>query len=170
VIDEHSQRQYQVRFDWGGMGAATVGADADVVIWVDALGASEAPENAVRASLRERTAVARWVVEQQGAKGDRFFVAVIAAGEPRADGSLRFALEDMLAAGGIIDALADVGIDYCSPEAAAVAAAYAGLRSATGHLIGASASGRELAAAGRRAEVDAAIEVDAVAGFDPHTA
>jgi 2-phosphosulfolactate phosphatase len=85
---------------------------------------------------------------------------VIAVGEPRADGSTRFAVEDLLAAGAVIDALADAGIDYCSPEAAAAGAAFTGLRNATGHLIGASASGRELAAAGRRADIDSAIDLD----------
>ena len=98
-------------------------------------------------SLRNARAVARWALEQQGDKGDRFVVAVIAAGEEREDGSMRFALEDLLGAGAIVDALADVGIDYCSPEAAAAASAFTGLRNATGHLIGASASGRELVGA-----------------------
>jgi 2-phosphosulfolactate phosphatase len=114
----------------------------------------------VVASLRNRTAVAKWVLEQQGDKGDRFFVAIIAAGEQRADGSTRFAVEDLLGAGAVIDALADVGVDYCSPEAAAAAAAFTGLRNATGHLIGASASGRELAGEGFRGDVDLAIDLD----------
>ena len=59
-----------------------------------------------------------------------------------------------------IDALADVGIDYCSPEAAAASAAFTGLRSATGHLIGSSGSGRMLADAGRRDAIDHAIDLD----------
>jgi 2-phosphosulfolactate phosphatase len=37
-----------------------------------------------------------------------------------------------------------VGIDYCSPESAAAAAAFTGLRNATSHLISSSASGQEL--------------------------
>ena len=85
---------------------------------------------------------------------------MVAAGEIREDGSIRFAVEDLLAAGAVIDALADVGIDYCSPEAAAASAAFTGLKNATGHLIGASASGRQLAESGRRAEVDLAIQLD----------
>jgi 2-phosphosulfolactate phosphatase len=114
----------------------------------------------VAASLRNRSAVARWVLAQQGDKGDRFVVAVIAAGEKRDDGSTRFAVEDLLGAGAVIDALADIGIDYCSPESAVAAAAFTGLRNATGHLIGASASGRELAEAGHRADIDLAIDLD----------
>jgi 2-phosphosulfolactate phosphatase len=115
----------------------------------------------VVASLRNRTAIAKWVLEQQGDKGDRFYVAIIAAGEQRADGTIRFAVEDLLGAGAVIDALADVGVDYCSPEAAAAAAAFTGLRNATGHLIGASASGREMAGEGYRGDIDLAIDVDA---------
>jgi 2-phosphosulfolactate phosphatase len=112
-------------------------------------------------SLRNAAAIAKWALAQQGDKGDRFTVAIVAAGEVRSDGSIRFALEDLLGAGAIIDALAEVGIDYCSPEAAASAAAYTGLRNAIGHLVGASGSGRELAEAGFRADVDLAIDIDA---------
>jgi 2-phosphosulfolactate phosphatase len=101
--------------------------------------------------------VAQWALAAQGDKGDRFMIAVVASGEARDDGSIRFAVEDLLGAGAIIDALGDVGIDYCSPEAAAASAAYTGLKNATGHLIGASASGRALSADGRRADIDHAI-------------
>lgn len=115
----------------------------------------------VAGCLRNAAAVARWALQQQGDKGDRFVVAVVGAGEEREDGTLRFALEDLLGAGAIIDALADVGIDYCSPEAAAAASAFTGLRNATGHLIGASASGRELAERGFRGDIDLAIDLNA---------
>ena len=120
----------------------------------------EHPAIVVAGSLRNRRAVADWALAQQGDKGDRFTIAVIASGEALADGSTRFAVEDLLAAGAVIDALADVGIDYCSPESAAAAAAFTGLRNATGHLIGASASGRELAEAGYRGDIDLAIDLD----------
>jgi len=115
----------------------------------------------VAGSLRNPTAIAKWALAHQGDKGDRFTVAIVAAGEARPDESIRFALEDLLGAGAIIDALAEVGIDYCSPEAAAAAAAFTGLRNAIGHLVGASGSGRELTGAGFRADVDLAIDVDA---------
>lgn len=163
------QTQYQVRFDWGFTGLQAIGDGADVAIWVDLLGESgpiksELPALSelpvLRGSLRNRRAIAERVLALQGDKGERFMVAIVAAGERWDDGSPRFAVEDLLAAGAIIDALADLGIDYCSPEAAAAAAAFTGLRNATGHLIGASASGRTLTAAGRRAEIDAAIELD----------
>jgi 2-phosphosulfolactate phosphatase len=122
---------------------------------------ADQPALVVAGSLRNAAAIARWALAQQGDKGDRFTVAVIGAGETRADDTLRFAVEDLLGAGAIIDALAEVGIDYCSPEAATAAAAYTGLRNATGHLIGASSSGRELTERGFRADIDVAIEIDA---------
>jgi 2-phosphosulfolactate phosphatase len=120
----------------------------------------EHPAIVVAGSLRNRRAIADWALAQQGDKGDRFTIAVVAAGEVRDDGTTRFAVEDLLGAGAVIDALADVGIDYCSPESAAASAAFTGLRNATGHLIGASASGRELAERGYRADVDIAIDLD----------
>ena len=157
------QSQYQVRFEWGVRGAEAIGRDADALVWVDVLGESVPPSAdipLVIGGLRNRRAVAEWVLAQQGDKGERFMVAIVAAGETWDDGSARFAVEDLLAAGAVIDALADLGIDYCSPEAAAASAAFTGLRNATGHLIGASSSGRDLTADGRREEIDHAIELD----------
>ncbi|MBK4348431.1 2-phosphosulfolactate phosphatase [Lacisediminihabitans changchengi] len=164
-----AQTQYQVRFEWGVRGAEAIGHDADALVWVDVLGESTPPAvpstgsgtvPLVIGGLRNRRAVAEWVLARQGDRGERFMVAVVAAGESWADGSPRFAVEDLLAAGAVIDALADLGIDYCSPEAAAASAAFAGLRNATGHLIGASSSGRALTEGGRRSEIDRAIELD----------
>ncbi|MHA6669297.1 2-phosphosulfolactate phosphatase [Homoserinimonas sp. A447] len=142
------QAQYQVRFDWGTSGATAVGDGADVIIWVDEQPATprELPSLplVVAGGIRNSAAVAEWVLSQQGERGDRFTVAVIAAGEKRSDGSLRFAVEDLLGAGAVIDALAAVGIDYCSPEAAAACAAYTSLCRGAAHLISASESGMAL--------------------------
>ena len=180
------QTQYQVRFDWGVAGARAIAVDADVIVVVDVLPSTASVPEAlegfdgiretlplerqqpavIRGTLRNRAAVAQWALDAQGDKGDRYMIAVVASGEPRDDGGVRFAVEDLLGAGAIIDALAAVGIDYCSPEAAAASAAYTGLKNATGHLIGASASGRALTADGRRAEVDHAIARDAADGVD----
>lgn len=139
------QAQYQVRFDWGLPGAAAISTGADAVVWVDQLPATarDLPEfpTVVSGSIQNCAAVADWVLQRQGGRGDRFTVAVVAAGEQHSDGSLRFAVEDLLGAGAIIDALAAVGIDYCSPEAAAACAAYTSLRRASAHLISASESG-----------------------------
>ncbi len=143
-----AQSVYQVRFDWGSPGAGSIGDGADAVVWVDQLQASprEVPEFpvVVSGSIQNSAAVAAWVLEQQALRGDRFTIAVVAAGEQRPDGSLRFAVEDLLGAGAVIDALAEVGIDYCSPEAAAACAAYTSLNKAAAHLISASESGLAL--------------------------
>jgi phosphosulfolactate phosphohydrolase-like enzyme len=138
-----SQVSYQVRFDWGHVGASTIGVDADAVVWVDQLGSTEAPVDAVTGTLEQASALGAWALARQEELGGRFRIAVVAAGAERPDGSLRFAVEDLLAAGAIIDAIAEVGIDHQSPEAAAAAAAFVGLRSATKHLIAASVSARE---------------------------
>jgi 2-phosphosulfolactate phosphatase len=165
VTSPHDQSQYQVRFDWGLEGAETVAADVDVIVVVDVLSPMPLDLPGSRAAviagdLRNRTAVAGWVLARQAEKGDRFSVAVIAAGEEREDGSIRFAVEDLLGAGAIVDALAGVGIDYCSPEAAAACAAFTGLRNAVGHLVSASASGKELIARGFVRDTELAAQVD----------
>lgn len=155
------QERYQVRFDWGVAGAHAVAADADVVVWVDALrapgpggGPPVGPDLAalptgpavVEASLPSAAAVARWVLDRQEAVRRRFGIAVIAAGATRADGGPRFAVEDLLAAGAVVDALAALGLDATSPEAAAAEAAYRGLRRAVGHLLTACVSATEAGA------------------------
>jgi 2-phosphosulfolactate phosphatase len=118
---------------------------------------------------------------EQTRRGARTSIAVIAAGElphPGAaagelphpvptgappTGALRFAVEDQLGAGAVIDALGKLGIDHTSPEAAAACESFRGLRGAMRHLLTASGSGRELAEEGRRADVLHAAEQDAVA-------
>lgn len=154
-----NQSRYQVRFDWGVAGANAIAPGAHVVVWVDALPASSpdplgiAPGAAlVTGSTGSRAAVAQWILDRQVELGDRVFVAVVAAGTP--DG--RFSVEDLVAAGAVIDALADVGLDYTSPEAAAAAGAFAGLRNAGSHVLTASVSGQELLAASGPEAVDAA--------------
>lgn len=111
--------------------------------------------------VRNARAVAAAVLEEQRRRGQRTSVAVIAAGElTGADGPLRFAVEDQLGAGAIIDALGHLGLDHTSPEAAATGEAFRGLRAALRHLLTASGSGQELIADGRRDEVLAASELD----------
>lgn len=151
----HRQAKYQVRLDWAEAGAAAVAADADVVVWVDALPAEDAAvpplpgRGAVLlAGLTDSAAVARWVLDEQVRLGRRAMIALVAAGGSTPVGGLRFAVEDLLAAGAVIDALAAEGIDYCSPEAAAACAAFTGLRGAVAHLLTASVSGQERVAEG----------------------
>ncbi|PJJ65675.1 2-phosphosulfolactate phosphatase [Compostimonas suwonensis] len=173
-----AQSKYQVRFEWGAEGAADIAEGAHVAVLVDVLqdaAAAAAPWNAQRgaavadafptaavvgASFTNRRAVAQWILDHQVAAGERVMIAIVALGEPRADGSTRFAVEDYLAAGALIDALAELGIDYCSPEAAAASAAYTGLARATSHLVSASGSGQTLIAAGLREAVAAQTVLD----------
>lgn len=138
-----AQSSYQVRFDWGHAGVASVGADAEAVVWVSQLSEAVGPDRSVPGSLERAAELAAWALDEQAKLGGRFRVAVIAAGVERADGTLRFAVEDLLAAGAIIEAIGDAGIDHQSPEAAAAASAYRGLRGATRHLISASETARE---------------------------
>jgi len=150
------QGTFQVRFDWGVAGANAVAASGvDAIIWADQLGTVSLPRHesvpspqslppitTVHGTIQSSAALAEWALQRQIAAAGRFIVAVVAAGELRDDGSLRFAVEDLLAAGAVIDALTTVGIDHCSPEAAAASAAYVGLSRASRHLITASVSGQ----------------------------
>lgn len=185
MSDAQPQQQYQVRFDWGVAGFRALADGADVIVIVDALPsagepASEpasgpisaagaplplsplplSPHRVIRAGFGNRSAVAEWVLARQVEKGGRFSVAIVAAGERRTDGTGRWAMEDLLAAGAVIDALSDLAIDHCSPEAAAASAAFRGLERAVRHLVSASETGQALTAAGRRDEVSAASELD----------
>jgi len=138
-VSAASQSSYQVRFDWGAAGRDAIAVDADAVVWVDQF------DGGVDArTLEQGDEIADWALAEQERLGGRFRIAVVAAGAPRDDGSLRFAVEDLLAAGAIIEAIGARGIDHQSPEAAAAAAAYRGLRNATRHLVSASVSAREV--------------------------
>jgi 2-phosphosulfolactate phosphatase len=115
----------------------------------------------IAGSLRNAAAVADEVLALQERLGDRATVAVIPAGERHASGALRPAVEDLLGAGAIVDALTAVGIDHCSPEAATASSAYYALRRGIGHLISASASAEELRGRNFAADVDLARQVNA---------
>ncbi|QEO09212.1 2-phosphosulfolactate phosphatase [Protaetiibacter larvae] len=147
MSDARTQSSYQVRFEWGAEGALAVEPGVHAIVWVDELGTEELPPvsaELVTGALHNAAALGRWSLERQAELGGRFVVAVVAAGARQPDGSLRFAVEDLLAAGAVIDAIAELGIDHQSPEAAAAASAYTGLRNATRHLVSASVSAREL--------------------------
>lgn len=153
------QQRYQLRFDWGVAGAHAVAADADVLVWVDALDPVPAPLDllperpaVVEAALPDAVAVATWILALQEQRQRRTVVALVAAGAARADG-LRFAVEDLLTAGAVVDALESRGIDAFSPEAAAADAAYRTLRGAIGHLFRSAAGGASVP--------ESAIRVDA---------
>jgi hypothetical protein len=134
-----------VRFDWGADGAAAIGADADVIVWVHvvprAFEPSLLPGNAdvVGADFASAPAVADWIVERQRTLARRLTIAVIAAGAKR-ESAYRFAVEDLLASGSVIRSLGERGLDATSPEAAAAEAAFAGLSRGLAHLVSASVS------------------------------
>jgi len=115
-------------------------------------------------ALRNASAVAAAVLAEQSLRGARTSIAIIAAGElsgrePTA--GLRFAVEDHLGAGAIVDALGALGIDHAAPDAAVAGEAFRALRRAATHLLTASGSGLELIASGRRDDVVAAAALDA---------
>ncbi|ROQ37324.1 2-phosphosulfolactate phosphatase [Frondihabitans sp. PhB188] len=167
------QERYQVRFEWGEAGARRIAEGAHVVVVADELdghGSASAallaaavtdacPPNVAVLCATETSAqdAAAHVLALQEQLGDRAVVAVVGAGSIDDDG-FRTAVEDHLAAGAVVDALAAVGIDFSSPEAAAACAAWQGLRRATAHLLTASTSGQELAdARDQRREHAAAV-------------
>ena len=115
-------------------------------------------------ALRNATAVAAAALAEQQRRAARTSVAIIAAGESAgtdAASPVRFAVEDQLGAGAIIDALGVLGIDHTSPDAAVACESFRALRPAATHLLTASGSGRELIALGFRDEVLAAAARDA---------
>ena len=151
------QARYQIRFDWGQAGATAVGADADVVAWVDAIPDAAAdplariPDSVahvIGAGIGAAAAAAEWILDRQRDLGRPVIVAVIAAGADRADGGFRFAVEDQLAAGAIIAELGRLGLDATSPEAAAAEASFRGLERAVKHLQTASVSAVTAGASG----------------------
>ncbi len=118
--------------------------------------------------LRNASAVAEAIADEQRRRGARTSIALIAGGNlvPADAGAAartarRVAVEDLLGAGAIVDALGVRGIDHTSPEAAAAGEAFRGLRAARRHLLAASGSGQELAERGAHDEVRAAAELDA---------
>lgn len=117
-----------------------------MLVWCDALPTGHAVpvfDGAIVAgSTGSAAGVAQWVLALQETLGDRAIVAIVGAGTDNGG----FAVEDFLAAGAVIDALATVGIDFNSPEAASACAAYEGLRNATLHLTSASETGQQVGA------------------------
>ena len=111
----------------------------------------------VAASLRNRAAVARWLVSRV-AEGAR--VAVVAAGERWTDGSLRPAVEDLWGAGGVLRGVADAGVRGLSPEAEMAVTAYDAVAGRLREALFACASGRELVEAGWPDDVEVAAELD----------
>lgn len=165
MTDSRAQSTYQVRLGWGTEGIERL-AQSGIVVIVDAIGdAAELAASAAslphaptvyRGSLRNATATARAIVDEQLARGGRTAINLVLAGD---DGA--FTVEDYLAAGAIGDALSALGLDHSAPDVAVATEGFRALKRALKHLLSASAAGLALAAAGRRDEVRAAAELDA---------
>lgn len=169
MTDSRSQSTYQVRLAWGSAGLDRL-ADAGVVVLIDAIPDASESARALWAqalalpgapavfsgSLRNATATAHAIYQEQIARGGRTAVNLVLVGD---DGA--FAVEDYLAAGAIGDALSALGIDHSAPDVAVATEGFRPLRRALKHLLSASEAGLALAQAGRRDDVKAAAEVDA---------
>jgi 2-phosphosulfolactate phosphatase len=126
-----------------------------------ALAAAPGQPLVLAGALRNASAVARAIAAEQERRAARTSIAIVAGGERTPEGDIRFAVEDHLGAGAIVDALTSLGIDHSSPEAVAAAESFAALRRAVKHLLTSSGSGRELEGdADRLAQVHAAAKVD----------
>jgi 2-phosphosulfolactate phosphatase len=102
--------------------------------------------------LRNAGAVAKMAVSlSRGAD-----IAVIAAGEHWPDGTLRFAIEDLIGCGAILDRF---GVE-CSAEAQVALTAYQQSRPSMNELIKESVSGKELNERGYPQDVELALQID----------
>ncbi len=132
---------------------------------------TEAGADVVAASLRNRTAVATWLVEWlESSRGSQGLAAgpaivLVPAGERWPDGSLRPAVEDLWGAGAVVAALTGrlehrAGPLLLSPEAEAAGTAWLAVEDRLGEALQACASGRELVEQGWAADVAVAAELD----------
>lgn len=143
---------YQIQLEWGVQALRAHPADVVIVADADAGESGDALRAAdaglvLAATLETADEVAEIVLAEQGRLGRRASITIAAAGDRWPDGSLRVSVADTLVAGRVVDALAERGIDFHSPQAAVACAAAVALRGATGHLVTAERASRELAAA-----------------------
>ena len=142
---------YQVQLEWGAQALrahpadVVIVADADAGETGDALRAADAGL-VLAATLESADEVAEIVLAEQERLGRRASITIAAAGDTWPDGTLRVSVADTLVAGRIVDALAERGIDFHSPQAAVACAAAEALRGATGHLVRAEQATRAVAA------------------------
>lgn len=111
----------------------------------------------VAGSLRNAAAVAAWLAPRLAGGAT---VAVVAGGERWPDDSLRPAVEDLWGAGAVISGLLRGGARDASPEAVTAATAHDAVAAELSTQLAATASGRELVAAGFAADVAMAAERD----------
>ncbi|MCR8671963.1 hypothetical protein NWP09_12525, partial [Agrococcus sp. HG114] len=113
--------QYQVTLEWGAAGMDA--AAAAVVVIADADRGRESAELQDRAprtslvldaTLANASDIARAALDEQVRLGERASIAIVAAGDRWLDGSLRPNAADLLVAGRVVDALAELSIDFHS--------------------------------------------------------
>lgn len=104
----------------------------------------------VAGCLRNATAVAQWANDNGNT------ISVIPAGERWPDGSVRYAIEDLIGAGAILQQLQG----NISPEAQAACAAWTAMEQALSETLLHSASGRELDQKGFKSDVELAAMHD----------
>ena len=169
MTDTRAQSTYQVRLGWGEDGLTEL-TPGDIIVVIDAIdsGAGAADLLAKQAagqshsptvflgSLRNATATAQAVVDEQFARGGRTSINLVLVGDRG-----RFAVEDYLAAGAIADALTTLGLDHSAPDVAVATEGFRPLTRAVKHLFAASAAGLALKAEGRGVEAKTAAEHDA---------
>jgi 2-phosphosulfolactate phosphatase len=140
---------YQVMCTWGLSGLQRMSTKPDVIIWVNGLSKS-APiplelnslpgdSKVLLGSFIDAFAVADWVAAYQLEQQRRLVVLLICADSEKRN------VADELAAGAIVERLAQKGLDAMSPEAAVVNAAFIQLRNAAAHLIAASEQAQGIA-------------------------
>jgi hypothetical protein len=132
---------YQVECVWGIEGLERYPFEIDVLVWVDVLEensellshipSAQQDYVALIAGLHDSYAVADWIMNFQLEKQQRMHILMACAG------AKDHSIADQLAAGAIIERLAEHGIDAMSPQAAVANAAFIGLKNATNHLISA---------------------------------
>lgn len=164
MTDPRSQSTYQLRLGWGERALAQL-AKAGIVVVIDVLGSSDKLAADAAAlphgpavflgSLRNASATAQAVYDEQVARGGRTAINLVLAGD---DGA--FAVEDYLAAGAIGEGLSARGLDHSAPDVAVATEGFRPLTRALKHLLSASASGLALSEEGRREEVKAAAALD----------
>ncbi|GAA2176712.1 hypothetical protein GCM10009846_31590 [Agrococcus versicolor] len=141
--------EYQVQLEWGPQALRAHPADVVIVADADAGPTGDALRAApaglvLAATLEGADAIAEVVLAEQARLGRRASITIAAAGDAWPDGSLRVSVADTLVAGRVVDALAERGIDFHSPQAAVACAAATALRGAAGHLVRAEQAARSV--------------------------
>lgn len=121
---------------------------------------AESATEVVAASLRNRRAVAAHLAREFFRTREAPEVTVVAAGERWPDGSLRPCVEDLWGAGGVLSALADLGVEGFSPEARMAAQVFRSTERTLVDELPSLAGGRELVEAGFAEDVRIAGQVD----------